>query len=190
MTLPLKISKTKKKLYDETWYHLITALSILSFFFICAFVMRINLLSWKLGFIEARIPSLRLTTSEETLLQDKTISRVGNEGAGGPSIDPKTMTFSISSSQVDFGFLENFMDKESPTSAKSIQSLDISDTEEDFDQITKIIKTKSTESSKNSIALIIPEKNLSMPLLLNFMSYLKETELFEHLVLAGGFVPH
>ena len=175
----------KKRLSDDVWAPRIVNLTIIGIVLIVSFTLRATFLTPLYGVIDSEIPALQVAVKDP----DSTAYRESPRALLGE----KTPTVILTTKEFYFGTLKGF-------------STDFTDVRNKFHvphnngapNITGLVKTmskwfyqedpKEESHSAKGIVILLPDKNIPTPIVIQTISMLKSTPFFDQVILAGGII--
>ena len=184
MTLQSKILRTKKRLSEDSWQSHIRVVAIIGLIGICAILLRATYIASAYGVVESEIPAVAVPVADPDDKAYKESPRA--------FINNKTPLVVLTAENFYFGHLESFSSGYSKVrnkfyvqhknGAPNVAGL--------LKTMTKWIhqKTSTGNFSNNGIVILLPDKNIPAPIVIQTISYLKTSDNFNQVILAGGMI--
>lgn len=182
MMLQSKISKTKKKLSDPGWYTPCLSLSLIGLLAILIFCARLPTMSWKFGLVESQLPIMYAPIS------DKSYNRTNDNPKA--TISKQTPALVLTPEFFYFGMLDAFTEKFSDVRNKYyISHIDGRPQVEEL--LTTMARWERMRYIKRNLTMskvlvFLPSSEIPVPIVIQVIHWLKESKLFEDVVLATG----
>lgn len=189
-TLQSKILKMKKRLSDHNWLSPCQIIALAGLIGTIAFCIRATSISWNFGVVNVQIPLLQVPVNPQTTGPDSTEPRPSNYELG--RIDKNTVAIAISETALIFGDLRSFTTNFSnPNNKFHINHIKGSP------QLGELLTTLGKWQKQRQIlhkinpkrfVILVPDDHLPAALVIQTIHHLKESELFDHVVLGGGLI--
>lgn len=181
-TLQSKILRTRKRLSENIWLPKISAIALISLLVLLSLVIRATYISSRYGVVETEIPALRIGIADPDNTAYKEEPRT--------TISEQTPTIILTTDRFYFGDLESFTTGLANVrnkffvphelGAPNLQSLSTN--------LTKWLQHRESQGVhlQNGILILLPDKNIPMPIVIQTMKYLESLSQFSKVILASG----
>lgn len=182
MMLQSKISKMKKRLSDQIWYFRINFIAIFILATVITYVLRSTAISGVFGIVKAEIPVKSIPIADRSYHNFKE----------SPSsiITKETPLIIVTPKRFYYGDIEAFTDKfqdvrnkfyiDHANGSPNIKSLLYSMKKWMFQRI------EEEDINNKKVVILLPTENIPAPVVIQIISGLKKTPLFNRVVLASG----
>jgi hypothetical protein len=180
--LQLKISRTKKRLSNNSWYHPIMVLAAVGLMFYLSSVLRAISMAGRYGLIEAEIPVVQVP------IQDTGLKRFAEKARENLSED--TPLILLTKDAFFFGTagsfaqdISNVRNKFYIPHAEGAPQLNRLAT-----QMERWMLDRADETGKPlpKTAIFLPSEEIPMPIVIQCLSGLSQSKLFQKVVIGGG----
>ena len=182
--LLLKISRTKKRLSNQVWNLRIMVIAVIGLLIVLSFGLRSTSVSWVYGIVESEIPVLSVPVKDPMY---NTFEETPNS-----SITKGTPIVVLTQDAFLFGDAEAFSEK-----LHNVRNKYFIRHEDNSPNVSSLLlslerwmhtRSESKELANRGVLLFLPTKEIPMPIVIQTLSYLRGSPLFERVVLAGGII--
>lgn len=181
-TLQSKISKTKKRLSDDSTLLLPVAIGLMGLIAIFAFALRPISMTWDFGVVEAELPVV------SSPLLDKSYKRFSEKpytylGQGTPTLILNTDSFVYGDLQAftkGFSKIRNKFRIDHVEGSPQLGNL--------VSEMQKWLDRQKNNRNGHKVLIFVPSAEIPMPVLTQVISGIKRSGMFERVVLGAGFI--
>lgn len=180
--LQLKISRTKKRLSNNVWYIPISVLAAVGLMFYLSSVLRAISMAGRYGLIEAEIPVVQVP------IQDTGFKHFSEKS--GETLSADTPLILLTRDAFLFGTVGAFA--QDLTNVRNKFYIPHADGAPQLNRLAKDMerwmqeKAEETGKSRSRTVLFLPTEEIPMPIVIQCISGLRSSKLFDKVVVGGG----